>query len=57
MVAATLRLCKECGSPKLPHAACPNCGKYDGREVVTVTSKITKKEKKGEKKQEAEAKK
>ena len=24
-----------CGSPTVPHAACPGCGKYRGRQVVT----------------------
>lgn len=50
---ASLRLCSECGSPKLQHIACPNCGKYDGREVLNVGARLAKKEKK----QKAEAKK
>lgn len=33
--------CSNCGSSRLPHTVCPNCGFYDGREVVQV-----KKEKK-----------
>ncbi|MEK9185652.1 MAG: 50S ribosomal protein L32 [Patescibacteria group bacterium] len=35
-----LRLCSECGSPKLPHTACPNCGKYGGREVIDVSTRL-----------------
>ena len=41
-----LRLCSECGSPKLPHTACPNCGKYKKHEVINVSARLTKKEKK-----------
>jgi large subunit ribosomal protein L32 len=26
--------CSHCHSPKLPHRACPNCGTYNGREVM-----------------------
>ncbi len=39
---ATLRgfdICPECGSPKLPHRVCPNCGYYDGKVVVVVKKK------------------
>ncbi len=28
--------CKECGQPASPHAVCPHCGMYKGRQVVTV---------------------
>ena len=27
--------CPQCDSPKLPHRACPECGTYKGREVLT----------------------
>ena len=27
--------CPQCGSTKLPHRACPNCGYYRGRPVVS----------------------
>lgn len=33
--------CSNCGSMRLPHTVCPNCGHYQGREVVEI-----KKEKK-----------
>ncbi len=26
--------CPQCHKPKLPHRVCPECGYYDGREVV-----------------------
>ncbi len=31
-----LSTCPRCKSPKLPHRACPNCGTYNGREVVEI---------------------
>ena len=30
----TLSTCPQCKSAKMPHRACPNCGMYNGREVV-----------------------
>jgi large subunit ribosomal protein L32 len=30
----SLSTCRQCGSPKLPHRVCSNCGAYAGREVV-----------------------
>ncbi len=32
--AATVTTCAECGEPKEPHRACPECGNYKGRTVV-----------------------
>jgi large subunit ribosomal protein L32 len=26
--------CTQCGEPKLPHHACPECGDYKGRTVI-----------------------
>lgn len=26
--------CPQCQAPKLPHRVCPNCGYYDGRQVL-----------------------
>ncbi|MCH8109169.1 MAG: 50S ribosomal protein L32 [Chloroflexi bacterium] len=31
----TLSECPQCHSVKLPHRACPTCGYYNGREVVS----------------------
>jgi len=30
----SLSLCDNCGTPKLPHRVCPECGFYKGRQVV-----------------------
>ena len=27
-------LCPQCGAVKLPHRVCPNCGYYNGREII-----------------------
>lgn len=36
--------CPNCGSPKLPHFACPHCGFYKGTQRVTIKIKEEKKE-------------
>jgi large subunit ribosomal protein L32 len=28
--------CPNCHEPKMPHRACPKCGRYKGREVIEV---------------------
>lgn len=28
--------CTNCGEMRLPHRVCPNCGYYQGREVVSI---------------------
>jgi large subunit ribosomal protein L32 len=30
--------CAQCGAPQLPHRACPSCGYYNGRQVLSVSS-------------------
>lgn len=32
----TTSTCPQCKSTRLAHRACPNCGQYNGREVVEV---------------------
>lgn len=29
-----LAVCKHCNEPVMPHRVCPNCGYYNGKEVV-----------------------
>lgn len=48
-------MCSECGAPKLNHAVCLNCGKYNGRIVVDVHAALAKKEKKMKERQKAAA--
>jgi large subunit ribosomal protein L32 len=31
---AARSICPQCGSAKLPHHVCGNCGYYKGREVI-----------------------
>jgi len=50
---AALALCKKCGKSLRPHTMCGNCGYYNGREVVDVLKKLTKKEKKVKEKEMA----
>ena len=33
---AMVKACPECGAPQQSHRACPSCGYYRGRQVVTV---------------------
>lgn len=35
--------CSNCGEMRLPHTVCPNCGHYQGREVVSVEKETKKK--------------
>ena len=30
----TLVACPQCKEPKPPHVVCPECGTYDGRQVI-----------------------
>jgi large subunit ribosomal protein L32 len=32
-VAKCFSVCKECGEKRISHAACPACGKYNGRLI------------------------
>jgi len=34
LTAPNLVSCPRCHEPKAPHRACPECGHYDGRQVV-----------------------
>jgi len=50
-----LTTCAKCGRPVLPHRICDYCGFYNGKEVIDVMAKLTKKEKKRRAKEEAAA--
>lgn len=41
--AEALSLCPDCGSPRMPHRVCPNCGRYRGRVVVDMAAAAEKK--------------
>jgi len=47
-------LCAKCGQSVPPHRVCPNCGTYQGKEVIDVLKKLTKKEKKEKQKEMVE---
>ncbi|OGC05172.1 50S ribosomal protein L32 [candidate division WOR-1 bacterium RIFOXYA12_FULL_43_27] len=32
----SLRACPQCGKKVLPHAVCPSCGTYKGRQVIKI---------------------
>jgi len=36
LTAVNLVECPQCNEPKKPHYACPKCGYYKGKEVVSV---------------------
>jgi large subunit ribosomal protein L32 len=36
--APLLKTCPECGSAVPGHVACPSCGYYKGRQVLTITA-------------------
>jgi len=50
-----LATCAKCGKAVLPHHICAYCGFYNGKEVIDVMAKLTKKEKKRRQKEEAAA--
>jgi len=33
----SISFCPNCKEPKLPHRICPNCGYYNGREVIKLS--------------------
>ncbi|MEK7650036.1 MAG: 50S ribosomal protein L32 [Patescibacteria group bacterium] len=49
--AQTLAKCEKCGYSIRPHAACINCGTYQGRQIVDVLGKLNKKERKQKEKE------
>jgi large subunit ribosomal protein L32 len=43
MVATNLVQCSQCGEMRLPHTVCPNCGYYQGREIINMKKEEKKK--------------
>ena len=43
LTSVSISLCQSCGSPKMNHRACVNCGKYNKREVINVFKELDKK--------------
>lgn len=41
--AIALVTCPQCKSRIVPHRVCPSCGFYDGREVVAIKTRKSKK--------------
>lgn len=37
--ARNIVVCSNCGETRLPHRVCPNCGHYQGREILDVTER------------------
>lgn len=42
LAAANLVACPSCNEMKLSHAACPTCGKYSGRQAISMEKKMDK---------------
>lgn len=38
--------CEKCGTDKIPHRLCTNCGFYRKNEIIDVLKKLTKKQRK-----------
>ena len=36
LTSANLVQCSQCGEMRLPHPVCPNCGYYQGREIINM---------------------
>ncbi len=53
----SLMLCQKCKTPVMPHTVCKNCGYYNGKQIIDVTAKLTRKEKKKKEKELKEAEK
>ena len=34
VTAVQIQFCPRCSEPVMPHRVCPNCGHYQGREVI-----------------------
>lgn len=43
----------ECGSYRLPHRACPSCGKYNGRVVIDVVARAKRQARRDKRREKA----
>jgi large subunit ribosomal protein L32 len=43
LTTANIVQCSNCGEMRLPHTVCPNCGFYQGREVLHIEKEAKKK--------------
>jgi large subunit ribosomal protein L32 len=34
--AATVGECPQCHAPRLPHRVCPQCGTYNGKQILAI---------------------
>lgn len=44
----TLEMCPQCKELKMPHRVCPNCGTYNGAQVIDVQARAERKNRKNE---------
>ncbi len=54
---AVLTICKKCKKSVRPHTICKNCGFYNGKKIIDVLKKLTRKDKKAKEKEIKEAEK
>ena len=52
--ASSLSVCPKCKQPKKPHFICPNCGFYNGTDVLELEKKEREKSERKKKAQENE---
>jgi len=48
----TLIKCPQCGDKNISHTVCATCGRYDGKEIIHVETKLDRKLKKEAKNKE-----
>lgn len=53
LMAPRISACEACGKARLSHGACTHCGKYRGRVIIDVQTRIDKKLRKQKEKEKA----